>query len=379
MAAVVTTSTPTGQTTTTTPLTNTTPLTTTALLTTATTPNVITSQVVAPTTVPATTQLVTSVVSVSNINGTPMPPSTVIITRITTPTQVPSNAPPQSTTSSSAAATSAGSLNPNNPNKSTSQDGLSPAGKTAIAVVIPIVVIALLILAGLFLWRRRKQRKDAEEERRKEMEAYGFNPNHDPTLPAVGGGATDSEMGEDQSGGYRGWGNTSNATRKASTTLSSNQQLSDHGYSPGSPTQASDGHSGDPLVAGAAVAGGAAAGGHHRRQSTMDSDTMGPMGAAPVAGSGRADMRRGPSNASSHYSIGDHSNHSNEAPVPVSQDYYTDNAYFTPGPYESNYGGGAAQDARQPVLRENPARRNTRIQEANVFPQQGSTGIAQNF
>ena len=83
------------------------------------------------------------------------------------------------------------------------------------------------------------------------MEGYGFNPNHDPTLPAVGG-VTDTQMGEDQSG-YRGWGTTS-SNRKASTTLASGmtQSHSDNGgyHSPGSPTQAtvSDGHSADPLM-----------------------------------------------------------------------------------------------------------------------------------
>jgi hypothetical protein len=196
------------------------------------------------------------------------------------------------------------------------------------------------------------------------MEAYGFNPNQDPSLPAVGGVA-DSEMGEDQSG-YRGWGNTSTSNRKASTTLSGGMtQHSDTGYSPGSPTQATlSDHSGDAILG-------------HKRQSTMDSETIGALGAAPIAGTGRGGVARGPSNASSHYSVGGHSNHSAEAPVPVNQDYYADNAYFTPGPYgnEAGYGGQGGQ----PVIRENPARRNTRIQEANVFPQQGTSGIAQNF
>jgi len=241
---------------------------------------------------------------------------------------------------------------------------LSAGGKTAIAVVIPVVVVALLLIACLFLWRRRKQRKNEEEERKKEMEEYGYNPNHDPTLPAVA--ATD-EITEDQSG-YRGWGTTSNTTRKPSTTISGGMtQLSDGGYhSPGSPTQGasvSDQNSENPLM------------GHHRE--TMDSETVGNLAAGTAVGASNAGVRRGPSNASSAYSAGDHSANSGDGRGPVpngQQEYYTDNAYYQPGPYENTYGNG-----QQPVIRDNPARRNTRIERPDVFPHQGTSGIAQNF
>lgn len=231
--------------------------------------------------------------------------------------------------------------------------------------MIPVVVVALLVFAGLFLWRRRKQREAAEDERRKEMEAYGFNPNNDPTLPAVGGVAT-SAMAEDDSG-YRGWGTTT-SNRKASTTLSSGAaQLSDNGgyHSPGSPTHntLSDQNSGDALI-----------GQGNHRHSTMDSETIGALGAAPAAA---ANIRRGPSNASSSYSMGGHSSHSAEAPIPVvNQDYYSDNMYYgvAGSPYDNSQGAG-----QEAVIRDNPARRNTRIERANIYPQQGSSGIAQNF
>jgi hypothetical protein len=224
------------------------------------------------------------------------------------------------------------------------------------------------VLVGILLWKKRKQRKDAEEARRKEVEEYGFNPNNDPTLPAVGAG---SVMTEDQSG-YRGWGNTTNpSNRKASTTLSSGfAGISDSGSNPGgyqspnSPTQVSEGHSGDPLVAGG-------------QRETMDSETIGALGAAPVAGQNRTDIRRGPSNASSSYSAGNRSDNSGELPVPMSnpQDYYNDAGYYQQGPYgDGSYGGG-----QQPVIRDVSARRNTRIENPSVFPQQGNSGIAQNF
>jgi len=229
-------------------------------------------------------------------------------------------------------------------------------------VVIPVVAVALLIIAGLFLWRKRNQRKNEKEERKKEMEEYGYNPNHDPTLPAVA--ATD-EIAVDQ-GGYRGWGTTSNSNRQASTTVSGGMtQLSDGGHnSPGSPTQGasvSDQNSGDPLM--------------NQRRENMDSAAVGNPAAAPAADT--AGVRRGPSNASSTYSMGDHSATSGEARAAGTggqQDYYADNVYYQPGPYENPYGNG-----QQPVIRDNPARRNTRIERPDVFPHQGTSGIAQNF
>jgi hypothetical protein len=238
--------------------------------------------------------------------------------------------------------------------------------------VIPVVVVALLVFAGLFWWRKRKQRKVDEDERRKEMEAYGFNPNHDPTLPVVGG------MGDpDDQSGYRGWGaGTTSSNRKASTTLSSGagQPAS---YSPGSPNANTDA-SGEPLVAGAGAGAGvgaamAADAASHSRNTTMDSDTMGSYNAQGMASGGRG-VQRGPSNASSTYSMGNQSHHSADAPIPVStnEQYYTD--YYQTGPYDNPYGQG-----QEAIIRDNPARRNTRIERAPTFPNQGSSGIAQNF
>ena len=231
--------------------------------------------------------------------------------------------------------------------------------------MVPVVVVALLLLAGIFLWRKRKQRKTAEEARRKEVEEYGFNPNDDPTLPAVG---VATEMAEDQSG-YRGWGNTATSSnRKASTTLTSGMTYSDSnsnpgGYaSPGSPTHAySDAHSGDPLVNG--------------RRETMDSDGIGALGNGPAA-QAQNGVHRGPSNASSSYSAADRSDNSGDYPIPVNNphDYYDNNGYYQAGPYDNGYGAG-----QQPVIRDVSARRNTRIENPSVFPQQGNSGIAQNF
>ena len=298
--------------------------------------------------------------------STTAPPDTVVITStFSTPSG-------DTASSGSSAPTTSSTKAPVQPsNKGSSNGGLSAPGKTAIAVVIPIVVIALLVVAGLFLWRRRKQRKSEEEQRKNEMEEYGYNPNHDPTLPAVA--ATD-EIAEDTSG-YRGWGvataGTGLAGRKTSTTMSGGggggmTQVSDGGYqSPNSPTQISDQNSGDPLMG--------------YRNGTMDSETVGALGAVPVAANNRNnDIRRGPSNASSSYSAGDHhSNNSAEGPIPVNgaQDHYPETVYYQPGPYENPYGN---MGGPQPIIQDNPARRNTRIQQA-PYPHQGTSGISQNF
>lgn len=303
---------------------------------------------------------------------------TVVVT--SQPTSTPTTAVAASSSSTSAAASSssssAASLQNNGTNNS-SGGGLSPAGTTAVAVVVPVVVVALLVLAGIFFWRRRKQRKVAAEARRKEVEEYGFNPNNDPTLPAV---AVDgrSEMTEDQSAGYRGWGSTNMSNRKASTTISGGHtqgQPSDSGSNPAYPSSpqdgaaASDGHSSDPLVG---------------QRDTMNSDDLGELGAAPVAGSNRQDIRRGPSNASSSYSAGNHSDHSDPPSGPIGQAYSGETAYnpavnysgFTShGPYgDGSYGGGDGM----PIVRDVSARRNTRIEQGGGY-QQGNSGIAQNF
>lgn len=249
-----------------------------------------------------------------------------------------------------------------------------------MAVVVPVVVVALLVVAGIFWWRRRKQKKAAEEARRVEVEDYGFNPNNDPTLPVV---ASESghEMAEDSSNGYRGWGAAGAAgaaSRKMSTTLSGGHtqgQLSDAGSnaypartSPNLGTSA-DGHSGDPLM--------------QQRRETMNSDDIGALGAAPLAGANAAGVRRGPSNASSTYSAAGHTDISDDGPGSNggAQQYeaYNPNGgygYSQHGPYGDGSYGGTGQEAGMPVVRDVSARRNTRIQQAGNY-QQG--GIAQNF
>ena len=249
--------------------------------------------------------------------------------------------------------------------------GLSTAGTTAIAVVVPVVVVALLVLAGLFFWRRRKQNKLAEEARRNEVEEYGYNPNNDPTLPAVASDAP-SEMTEDASG-YRGWGATALANRKASTTVSGGHtqgQYSDGGSNPGGLS-----------TAGTAVGSDDYGGNNLNHRGTMNSDDLGALGAAPLAGANRHDMKRGPSNASSSYSAGHNSDHSDPSGgfgQAISSDNYQPNSNYSfsqAGPYgDGSYGGGDGM----PVVRDVSARRNTQIEQGGRY-QQANAGISQNF
>jgi len=239
--------------------------------------------------------------------------------------------------------------------------------------VVPIVAVALLVLLGLWFWRKRKQRKDAEELRRKEVEEYGYNPINDPTLPAVGAAGSDGpfEMREDGSSGYRGWGTTAVASsgRKASTTLSGGQSAGGVGmaYSEGtSPSHGpvSDTRSDNHLVGDRPISG--------------EAEALGALGPA-ASGNRNGDINRGPSNASSSYSAANRSDGSGD--VPAGGAYYN-NQYETGNPYgETQYGSsppGRAEVSGQPVIRDVQARRNTRIENPSHFPQQ-SAGISQNF
>lgn len=231
-------------------------------------------------------------------------------------------------------------------------------------MVVPIAAVALLVLAGIFFWRKRKQRKDAEEQRRKEVEDYGYNPNADPTIPAVAGADFDGR--EDGSSGYRGWGTTTlggSTGRKTSTTMSGGAAYSD----PASPTRGpvSDTRSGEPLMAEA--------------PPSPEGEILGAMG--PAAANNRADVHRGPSNASSSYSAAARSDGSGDGPIGVA--YGGGNQYYDQygggNPYAENGAGGRpAEVAGQPIIRDVTARRNTRIEHPAAYNQQ-TAGISQNF
>ena len=299
---------------------------------------------------------------------------TVVHTLTSNAVVAPTQAPTSASSAPAAATTAAGALSPNTNDQSNS-GGFTQQGKIAVAVVVPVVAVALLVLAGLFFWRKRTQRKDAEELRKKEMEEYTYNPNNDPTIPAIGGmsASGDESTLRDRDEGYRGWGTTSTA-RKASTTMSGGVTRSDSGgngytgqHSPTNGTaNNSDVNSGDPLV----------------DRTSANSETIGALGGAPVAANRTGGgVNRGPSNASSSYSGANRSDTSGEGQIPNtmgSPQYYNELMY-----HDDNVAHGAHADggwgAGQPVIRDVQARRNTRIENPSVVPQQGNAGISQNF
>ncbi|KFY27782.1 hypothetical protein V493_03309, partial [Pseudogymnoascus sp. VKM F-4281 (FW-2241)] len=288
-------------------------------------------------------------------------------------TAAPTNTPTGTATSPPVSTTSDPSLNDGNTgNGGGGGGGLTGAGRTAVAVVVPIVAVALIALLALWFWRRRKQRKDAEELRRKEVEEYGYNPNNDPTLPAIGmvGGAGSNDNGplREEESGYRGWGTTTNMSsgRKASTTMSGGAAAGAYSEGANSQGPVSDTRSDNALVGG-------------RGPHTDEDEQLGAMGPSASANRG-GDIHRGISNASSTYSAGHQSDGSDEQAVPggaygAAQYYSSDNPYADQG-----YGGrGPAEAQGQPIIRDNLARRATRIENPSHFPTQASAGISQNF
>jgi hypothetical protein len=226
----------------------------------------------------------------------------------------------------------------------------------AIGVVVPIVAIAILAVIGLFLWKKRRARRAAEAERRKEVEDYAYNPNADPTIPTVGMAGGDSyEMREEGPAGYRGWGSTTlggSTGRKASTTISG----ATNGYSDIGPSR-----------------------GNMSESALLDNpegEILGAMG--PSAANNRGDVRRGASNASSSYSATGRSDGSDVgAGMAYSSNgggYYDS---YGQNPYDAGF-GGAGEMPGPPIIRDNPARRSTRVESPGHFPQQ-SAGISQNF
>lgn len=226
------------------------------------------------------------------------------------------------------------------------------------------------MLAGIYFWRKRKQRKEAEEQRRKEVEDYTFNPNGDTDLAAraatgaAGAGGYELVKEDAGSSGYRGWGSTTLAGstgRKASTTMSGGAggaaysdvtSQTQHG-----PSDSQDGaYSPEGEILGA----------------------MGPSTAANRA----SDVHRGASNASSSYSAAARSDGSGDAAAYGAADATYYNQYGNDNPYADNqYGNGSsarpAELGSAPVIRDNPARRNTRIESPAHYPQQ--TNLSQNF
>lgn len=283
--------------------------------------------------------------------------------------------------------------------------GFSETARVVVAVVVPIVCVALIAIGLLFLWKRRQKNKADAEARRKEVEEYGYNPNHGGATAGVAAARSSNgeegqyEMVENDSAGYRGWGST-NGGRKASNMASSvgtsqavspgmgysepayvqPQQNGPDGFvgvatSPSTSTfpgnsPSTDGNSNAPLID------------FGNRPETTDSSILGAMN-GPHTCDNAEGIHRGISNASSNYSAVTHSTQS-DVGQPLShhdaQYYGADNSYYYSG-HPHQYPEDGAYGHPPPVIRDVQARRNTRIETptSTHFPQQGNSGIAQNF
>lgn len=346
------------------------------------------------------------------------PPIIVTVTSTSESLLEPFTPSPTSSSDEESTSTSTSATLLPSPTGSTSTGGRSTNGRTiAVAVVVPLFAVALIVAGLVFFFKKRKAKRSAKEMRREEMEEYVYNPNQDPNLPpaaaaaaGVGSGGAGSaddddgdlyDEGQADPAGYRGWGATpAAASRKMSGTMSNGTgpigvalSEDDGGGGGGAPAPApigvassttgpslsptfpsrSDTVSGDPLL---------------RRgqtpQELPDSEVVSELGGAPVAGGGaRRDIHRGPSNASSSYSVANRSDASGEGSIPGHAGYPAhhygqhegpyDDMSRPPVPYDGPYGPG------QPVIRDVQARRNTRIENPSVYPAPGNAGIAQNF
>ncbi|CUS06848.1 unnamed protein product [Tuber aestivum] len=295
--------------------------------------------------------------------------------------------------------------------------GLNGTTRVVVAVVVPIIGVALIAIGLLFLWKRRQKSKADAEARRKEVEEYGYNPNQSPHGGAAAGAATargvdgedgQYEMADNEASGYRGWGST-NGGRKVSgmgSSVATSQQplspvgmgFSEGGYNrplegpdgyagvaaspsastfPAGNTPSTDGHSNAPLI-----------NGRGNPPSTADSSVTGATN-GPQTADNTEGVHRGISNASSNYSAVTHSTQSDTG-QPLSHhdaQYYGADAVYGDGYYYSGQPPNQYPDnagySQAPVIRDVQARRNTRIETPTNthFPQQGNTGsgIAQNF
>lgn len=305
--------------------------------------------------------ITTLITATPTTDGTRGPTTIVITSTEAVPAQ------PSGSSTDGASNTTGGAALPSASISNKGSSGLSTGGTIAVAVVVPVVGVALILLAALWFWRKRKATKLAEEERRKEVEEYAFNPNNDPTLPPVG-------MAQDDTSGYRGWGTTSigrHPSTNPSGGAAGGMTLSDNGSAPGY------NHASSPSDDTTRFSEG------HERPISGETEPLGVLGAAPAASNNRnVDVHRGPSNASSAYSAANRSEASEDSHMSVarpSAQFYDDNPYYNDVQQQYGSYGEGPYGGAQPVIRDVQARRNTRIENPAVFPRQGNAGIAQNF
>ena len=304
---------------------------------------------------------------------------TVTSTYLTTDLATTSGTATQvTTTSSGAVETSAKSGN-------SVGGGLSGPALVAVAVIIPLFILAIVGIALILYFRKRRKNNN--------ILTKGGVIDRAAVAPEEGRDGT-YEMDSADNAGYRGWGST--AGGRKTTVAGSNTA----GY-PISSTEntVSDGGYNNPAGAGVPGYSGTVSelySGINTPSSPVYPDSIGllaagrvapspaftesTMGVLPTFDSGGG-LNRGISNASSNYSA---VTHSDQSDYDRGQSHYYgsdtqeyDAAYFSNGSHM--YYDDPSNPP--PVIRDVEARRNTRIETPTSAhsPQHGSSGLAQNF
>ncbi|KAI5784557.1 hypothetical protein EDC01DRAFT_604768, partial [Geopyxis carbonaria] len=348
----------------------------------------------------ASVSRIESVIVTTVTPGTPAASVVTIKKTSTLPFSSTSELPLISATQSAVSTSSVAEFSSSTPTHSASSSGLSSTGRVVVAVIVPIVGVALIAILLLLFWKKRQQNKQIQTSREKQVEDYGYNSNSSPSAAVGAGGTCSSTTGEEtpydtieSSEGYRGWGST-NGRRKVSNVGSSIaiSQPGGNAYSDNHHHAANSAEVHNPIAPtgyGPNYTGGET---YHentgirfagRHSETVDSNIT--TGMIVPANSHDGGIQRGISNASSNYSEITHSDNSDGVPSSGHNvRYYAsgaleDNQNYSEQAYPIYPEEGGYMSP--PVIRDVQARRNTRIETPTNahFPQQGNSGIAQNF
>jgi len=268
---------------------------------------------------------------------------------------------------------------------------MSGGALIAIAVIVPVVILAVIAVGLVLYFKKHKTNRNASIKGPVASEIIGGGG---PPLGSDRDGPY--EMSTTDSAGYRGWGST--ARNPKSTMAGSSgypmspvgKMVSDGGYNnpvsagpPGYPGNVSELYGGVIAPASPVFPDSAGLLAVDRAAPSPAFTESSTIGAMPTFDSHNSEgLNRGGSNASSNYSAMTHSDQS-DFDQRQSRQYYGsdvqdyDTAYYSNGP--NMYYDDTSNPP--PVIRDVQARRNTRIETPTSahFPQQGSSGIAQNF
>ena len=348
-------------------------------------PQVLSEPPQAPTTTqtpPSFTEIV--IESVQTINSTP---TTITVTITSTNGPLITDLATTSGTATDVTTTSSGTVGTSGAQSGSSVGGgLSGPALVAVAVIVPVFILAILGIALILYFKKRRRNDSSVLTKGGVMDGTAVAPEE--------GRDGAYEMDSAGGAGYRGWGSTAGGRK---TTVSGSNSagypissvgntVSDGGYN-NSPSPGAPGYVGNAseLYTGANAPSspiypdsiGLLAAGRVAPSPASESSTM---GALPTFNTGGGGLNRGISNASSNYSV---VTHSDQSDYDRGQSRYGTDAQEYDAAYFSNGTNMYYDDPSNPppVIRDVEARRNTRIETPTSAhsPQQGSSGIAQNF